>query len=112
VIIRTKLIPAPYSGVTAWPFIFINRDADKTILPHEMVHYERMAWWTPVWWALYLLSPAFRLREEVLAYKISVANGLPIDRAAELLVGYQTGVTKADALHLLESPYELHPPTP
>jgi hypothetical protein len=101
-IIKTRLIPAPYSGITLWPFIFISPSADATIIPHEMVHYKRQVWWSPVWWLLYLLVPSFRLKEEVLAYKESIRAGLQIEDAVDWLMSYQTGVSHADAVSMLK----------
>jgi hypothetical protein len=102
-IIKTKLIPTPYSGITLWPFIFVAPWADATIIPHEMVHYKRQAWWSPVWLLLYLLVPSFRLKEEVLAYKESIRMGMDIQDAALWLTSYHTGVSRYDAVKLLEN---------
>ena len=102
-IVKTRLVPAPYSGVTLWPFIFVAPWADATIIPHEMVHYKRQAWWSPVWWVLYLLVPSFRLKEEVLAYKESIRLGMKLESAANWLMDYRTGVSYERALNLLEN---------
>ena len=101
-IVKTRFVPAPYSGVTLWPFIFISPAADETIIPHEMVHYKRQAWWSPIWWVLYLLIPSFRLKEEVLAYKESIRMGMKIEDAVDWLVTYRTGVSHAEAVNLLK----------
>lgn len=102
-IVKTRLVPAPYSGITAWPFIFVTPSADATVLPHEMVHYRRQAWWSPVWWLLYLLVPSFRLKEEVLAYKESMRLGMKIEDAVGWLMTYHTGVSHEEAVILLKS---------
>lgn len=100
-IIPTKLVPKPYSGFTMWPFIFVSPDADKTIIPHEMVHYKRQAWWSPIWLLLYLLLPSFRLKEEVLAYRVSMVHGMRANDAVHWLTTYRTGITHEQALQLL-----------
>jgi hypothetical protein len=100
-IVKTKLIPRPYSGITLWPFIFVTPWVDATVIPHEMVHYRRQAWWSPVWWLLYLLVPSFRLKEEVLAYKVSVQNGMDVECAADWLLTYRTGISRQEAMQLL-----------
>lgn len=102
-IVKTRFVFQPYSGVTVWPFIFISPTADETIIPHEMVHYKRQAWWSPVWWALYLLIPSFRLKEEVLAYKASIQAGLQVEDAVNWLMSYRTGVSHAEAVNLLKT---------
>jgi hypothetical protein len=101
-IIKTRLVPAPYSGITLWPCIFVAPWSDATIIPHEMVHYRRQAWWSPVWLLLYLLMPSFRLKEEVLAYKESIRFGMSIENAAVWLTSYHTGISRADAVELLK----------
>lgn len=57
-------------GFTLWPFIFMPDHAQgkPEYLAHEMVHWKRQAWWTPVWVLLYLLFKSFRWREEKLAF--------------------------------------------
>jgi len=101
-IVQTSLVPAPYSGITAWPFIFVMPGADATVLPHEMVHYRRQAWWSPVWWLLYLLVPSFRLKEEVLAYKESMRFGMTLENAVGWLMTYHTSVSHEEAVILLK----------
>ena len=102
-IVKTNLVPAPYSGIAAWPFIFVAPGSDATIIPHEMVHYKRQAWWSPVWWLLYLLVPSFRLKEEVLAYKESTRMGMKLEIAAAWLQSYKAGLSFAQATKMLEN---------
>lgn len=101
-IIKTRLVPAPYWGITLWPFVFVVPWADDTVVPHEMVHYRRQAWWSPIWWLLYLLVPSFRLREEVLAYQESVKHGMSLQNAAKWLTTYRAGVSYDKAVELLQ----------
>lgn len=100
-IIKTKLVPKPYSGITVWPFIFVTPWADATVIPHEMVHYKRQAWWSPIWWMLYLLVPWFRLEEEMLAYKESIQCGMSVENAATWLMSYHANISKENAIDLL-----------
>ncbi len=96
-------MPAPYSGITVWPFIFVAPWADATIIPHEMVHYRRQAWWSPVWLLLYFFAPSFRLKEEALAYKESIRHGMGVENAAAWLMSYRAGVSRTEAIDLLNS---------
>lgn len=98
------LVPNGFDGMTLWPFIFILPECanDVGLLAHEQVHYQRMAWWSPVWWLLYLLFPPFRVREEVLAYKVSIQHGMPLGKAAWWLCRYDSRMTLTKALDLLK----------
>ena len=94
-----------FDAITIWPLILIKpeRIHDAGLLAHEMVHYRRQTWVTPLWWLAYLLAPSFRLREEVLAYKRSVGHGMPLNVAADWLLRYRCGIDKHRAIELLQS---------
>lgn len=57
-----------------WPLIIYSNDAkhSATIYQleqmHEEIHYNRQAWWSPVWVLWYFLSKRFRWQEERLAF--------------------------------------------
>lgn len=96
------LIPSGFDGITGWPFINVRNLNDHGLIAHEMVHYKRMAWWTPIWWLLYVLIPSFRIKEEVLAYKESIRLGMAKERAANWLIKYDD-ITYEEALRKLST---------
>ena len=102
-LIKTNLIPSPFDAVTVWPFIFIRPQAarDPGLLAHEQLHYQRMSWITPVWWLRYAFDRVFRVREEVLAYQISIQYGMPLQKAALWLCQYDKRMTPEWASLLL-----------
>jgi hypothetical protein len=56
-----------------WPFIVMQESFQGTEdelpkLAHEMEHYRRQRWWSPLWVLLYFMSKRFRFREEKAAY--------------------------------------------
>lgn len=107
-IVATDLIPSGFDGVTVWPFIFVrpNRRADQPFIEHELVHYREMAWWSPLWWACYLLAPAFRQATEVRAYRRQIElGGIGSTTAAHYLAErYSLDLSFAAALLLLTEP--------
>lgn len=79
-----KFLPKIISTKTAqciYPFIFLPEDIYKdlisptpktqsiAILLHEKVHFERQKKGILLWIILYIISPKFRLKEELLAFK-------------------------------------------
>lgn len=106
-LIATKLIPRGYDAITFWPFIFVlpDKQSNKPLIEHELVHYREQAWITPIWILRYALSRRFRLEAEVRAYKRQLAlDGITQDQAAEMLCRYGLGITLAQAKQLLASP--------
>jgi hypothetical protein len=105
VIVATEFIPAGFDGITVWPFVFVRpaRRADQPFIEHELVHYREMAWWSPVWWLLYLLVPAFRQATEVRAYRRQIALGgiAPATVAFYLSDRYRLDLSYASAMRLL-----------
>lgn len=89
-----RLIPAGADGMTVWPLILLRPASrgDRGLIEHELVHYREQAWCTPIWWARYLLSPAFRQAAEVRAYRRQIAVG---------------GIGLATAAHYLSTRYRL-----
>lgn len=64
-------------GFAFWPFLFMPERVKGTsdegsYLAHEKAHYERQAWWTPIWIALYFVSKKFRWQEVKIAYKAEI----------------------------------------
>lgn len=105
-VIRTStLIPRGFDAVTLWPFILVRPSArnDAGLIEHELVHYCEQAWCTPIWWARYLLSPAFRQAAEVRAYRRQIAiGGISLGAAAHYLAtGYRLNLSYGRALSLL-----------
>lgn len=103
-IVATSLIPRGFDAIAAWPFVFIRPTAryDAALIAHEMVHYQRQAWITPLWWLRYAASRSFRWREEVLGHRAQIAaGGITLAQAAERLLAYRTGHTRAQALAAL-----------
>ena len=87
-----------------------SRRGDEALLAHERVHCAQIAaepfviWF----WAKYLLSPAFRLRVEVEAYRVQIAakpeaaREVAIETAARLLANnYRLAITLDEARELL-----------
>lgn len=101
-IVYTNLIPARYDGLTCWPFILIrpSRRDDHGLREHELVHHRRQAWITPIWFLRYWLSKSFRLQEEAIAYRTSVAFGMPQEEAIKWLMTY--GALYVEAKELLK----------
>ena len=104
-LIRTTRIPKGYHAFCVWPFIFVHPDHAESygLIEHEMVHYreQRRCLMLP-WWLLYGLSRRFRQAAEVRAYRRQIAvGGITADKAADYLLGYHLGITKAQALALL-----------
>ena len=102
-ILYTRLVPKPFAGITLWPLILIRPEyrGDETLLAHEMVHYREQAWLAPLWWLWYACNKEFRVDAEVRAYKVSVANGMPLTWAAEWLCRYDDKLTQEIATRLL-----------
>lgn len=102
-IIATNLIPM--DGLTIWPFVFARpaMRSNRGLIEHELVHYREQRWWTPVWWARYLLSPAFRQAAEVRAYRRQIeVGGIGAAVAAHYLsTRYRLDLSYARALALL-----------
>lgn len=95
-----------FDAFTAWPFIFIEKAKrnNAALIAHEMVHYERQAWITPVWLVRYWLSNDFRFREEVLGYKAQIKEGgITQEGAAKMLEKYNAGRTFNEALEALQT---------
>lgn len=77
-IAEIKKVLVPVDGETVYSFgdsLYVGQDGDvflpADIVAHEMVHCERQGWsreGAQEWWGRYLIDPAFRLKEEVLAY--------------------------------------------
>lgn len=103
-IIITRFIPLGFDAVTIWPLILIRPGKDKPgLIAHEMTHYRAQAWITPFWLLRYWLSPAFRLRAEVIGYRAQIASGdISIDGAAQMLTRYELGMTHAQAMTELQ----------
>lgn len=104
-IICTCLIPAGFSAMTVWPFIFMRPECrlDTALIEHELVHYREQRWITPWWIACYLLSRKFRLAAEVRAYRRQIAlGGITHAQAAQMLMQYRLGITLAEAEQSLE----------
>lgn len=98
------LVPSGFSGITAWPFIFVTDASDKALIVHEMVHYREMAWITPIWWLRYGLSKSFRVAAEARAYKAQIAaGGMTSARAATWLMKYNSKLSYGQAFLLLTS---------
>ena len=100
-LVRTNLIPKAFDAFTCWPFIFVRPACarDEGLLIHERVHYEeqRKSWVVP-WLLRYAVSKRFRFEAELRGYCAQIrCGGIDLDRAAELLSLYGTGVTVADA---------------
>lgn len=99
-IIYTDFLPAKYDGISAWPFVLIRpaHKDDIGLREHELVHYRRQAWITPVWFLQYWFSKNFRLAEEALAYRTSIKFGMPLDQAVAWLMTYGADEAQARAL--------------
>ena len=100
-IITTKLIPKNFDAFTCWPFIFMRPECavDKSLVLHEMVHYnEQRAAWVVPWLLRYAFSKQFRFEAEVRGYKVQVADGgVSLAHATHMLTQYAAGVTYAQA---------------
>jgi hypothetical protein len=98
------LVPKPFSGFSAWPFIIVKDKADKVLIAHEMVHYKEQAWITPIWLLRYWLSKSFRLQAEVRAYRVTIAlGGMTIEQAALWLCNYDDSLSPMAALRMLQT---------
>ena len=76
---------------------------DRLLLEHELVHCRQMreTGWLRFAWR-YLTQREFRLRAEVEAYRISIANGASLDGCACALArSYWLGITQDEARELL-----------
>lgn len=102
VIVTTSFVPDRFDAVTVWPFILVRpgKESDTGLIEHELVHYREQRWTTPVWWARYLLSPAFRLAAEVRAYRRQIeVGGISLGTAAHYLVSkYRLSISFTEAL--------------
>jgi hypothetical protein len=100
-IITTKLTPKSFDAVTCWPFIFMRPECadDKSLVLHEMVHYnEQRAAWVVPWLLRYAFSKQFRFDAEVRGYKAQVADGgISLAEATHMLTQYAASVTYAQA---------------
>ena len=76
------------------------------LIPHEQLHQQRqLAYGYFKWWWRYNVDKAFRIAEEVLAYRLSVEKGLPLEGAIYYLVNnYKVSMTNEEAQYLLTRP--------
>ena len=98
-------VPKRFAGITLGFIILIRPEHknSKDIIAHEWVHV-RQFWKNPLFPILYLLSPKFRLKSEVEAYRESIAT---IGKqhawafARHLSSGYKLDISPEEALRLL-----------
>ena len=111
-------IKGRHGMVFAWHSVIYNPSGctlPPDVIAHEEVHCSRQYRDVTLWWDMYLVNPAFRLQEEVLAYRAQITfvkehyrakNGKAIiDRCVDSLAGKMYGslVTKDEARCLLLS---------
>lgn len=104
IVFYPKWLPFGFKGFAFWPFIFIVRRDDEALLAHELVHYRRQTWWSPLWLLIYVLLPSFRFHEEVLGYREQIkAGGISYEAAAKAISEkYFTFRTYEDTLDALK----------
>lgn len=76
---------------------------DVGLLQHEITHIEQQTRDGKLRWVWrYITSKVWRLAYEVEAYKVSIAHGMSIEKAAMYLArDYRLGITEAEAKVLL-----------
>lgn len=105
IIYTNHLIPQGFAAITLWPFILIRPEfrGDEGLKAHEEVHWQQV--WTTLglFYPLYLLSKAYRLKVEVTAYREQLTyGGDPVVFADYLSTRYRLGITKDEALSMLK----------
>ena len=103
---------SPFIGgawaITLGPVILIKsaqyiRDEEHWLIPHEELHQQRQkAMGVFKWWWNYATDKHFRLKEEVLAYQLSLEKGLDLWRACQYLKNYGIELTDEQAVSLLK----------
>ena len=100
-LVKTKWIFKGFDAFTCYPFIFVRPEKadNQALLAHETVHYQEQRKWFVVPWLLaYLLSPSFRCRAELRAYRQQIAmGGITVQQAAKLMETYHVDITAEEA---------------
>jgi hypothetical protein len=101
-----KLIPDGFDSITLGTVILIrpSKRGDKDLIAHEQFHVQQFksSKHSAIgFWFKYLTNADFRIQCEAEAYKVSIANGLPLIEAAILLMGYGKKMTLERAKELL-----------
>jgi hypothetical protein len=93
-----KTVLKGYSGITIFPFIFVNDKSDKTLIAHEKVHYwQQLAWLIIpffIWYLIQYLFYLIKFRNADLAY-LSISFERDAYVATEGYSGYNQRVRHA-----------------
>ncbi|QYY30295.1 DUF4157 domain-containing protein [Cupriavidus pinatubonensis] len=104
ILTASRLIPARFDGYTVGPVVLVRPGTSEALLAHELTHV-RQFWRTGgLYGLLTWLSPRWRLRFELEAYRaqLAVTGPLPtLHFAAVLASNYDLSITQEEAYRLL-----------
>lgn len=95
IILRMPLVMLFGDGLTVCPWLVLIRwevpdGIRKHLVPHELCHVaqQRADGWLRFWWR-YITDQKAKLVYELEAYRVSIANGMPLSEAARVLATYR-----------------------
>ncbi|WP_420992802.1 hypothetical protein ACKI2N_006055 [Cupriavidus sp. 30B13] len=101
------LVPRRFDGFTPGPLILLRPGASHALIEHEKVHVRQFWRWCGLMGVLYLLSPRWRLRFELEAYREQLRHCEPSAArqfARMLSRHYRLKISEEEAYRLLTLP--------